>query len=96
MNAVWVSVLVLVAITGCAAQGALQGSQPIRGSSIEPPAASGATVAPAPSPPQQEHFGPRLIIPVTGGPPVLGIPVGGNLYIPVTGGPPVPGMAIDP
>jgi hypothetical protein len=96
MKAVWVSVLVLVAMAGCAMQSDLQDSQPTRGSSIEPPAGSGATVVPAPSPPQPEHFGPRLIVPVSGGPPVLGMPVGGNLYIPVTGGPPVPGMAIDP
>jgi hypothetical protein len=39
---------------------------------------------------------PRLVIPVTGGPPVIGIPVGSDLYIPVTGGAPIPGMPVSP
>lgn len=39
---------------------------------------------------------PRLVIPVTGGPPVLAIPLGGNLYLPVTGEPPVPGIPLGP
>jgi len=89
-------VLVLVAMSGCAAQSALQGSQPIPGSAIEPSGVSSVTPTPAPSPPQPQHTGPRVIIPVSGGPPVIGIPVGGDLYVPVTGGPPVIGMAVDP
>ena len=38
----------------------------------------------------------RIIIPATGGPPVIGIPIGGDLYIPVTGGTPVVGTPVSP
>jgi hypothetical protein len=65
MNAVWVSVLVLVAITGRAVQGALQDSQPTRGSSIEPPAVSGATVVPAPFATATGAFRAETHVPVT-------------------------------
>lgn len=51
--------------------------------------------APAfPNPP--EHTGPVSVVPMTGGPPVMGIPVGGDLYIPVTGGPPIPAIPTSP
>jgi hypothetical protein len=33
---------------------------------------------------------------VTGGPPVIGIPVGGGLFVPVTGGAPVMGIPTGP
>lgn len=39
---------------------------------------------------------PRLIIPATGGAPVLATPLGGGLYLPVTGGAPVPGTPVHP
>ncbi len=42
------------------------------------------------------NLGPQLVVPVTGGAPVIGIPVGGNLYVPVTGGPPVVGLPTGP
>jgi hypothetical protein len=32
---------------------------------------------------------PKFVVPVTGGPPVTAIPLGGNFYLPVTGGPPI-------
>jgi hypothetical protein len=38
-----------------------------------------------------EDMGPRLVVPATGGPPVMATPVGGGMYVPVTGGPPIPG-----
>jgi hypothetical protein len=48
-----------------------------------------------PAPPA-ESSGPRLVVPATGGPPVMAIPLGGGLYLPVTGGPPVPGTPVGP
>jgi hypothetical protein len=38
--------------------------------------------------------GPQLIIPVTGGAPVVGIPLGGGVYLPVTGDGPIVGIPI--
>jgi hypothetical protein len=43
-----------------------------------------------------QDMSPRLVIPVTGGAPVLAIPLGGNLYVPVTGGAPTPGIPLFP
>jgi hypothetical protein len=83
--------LVLSATTGCATQGLVAGS-PNAGPSF-------VDTAPdpfPPTPPQIPNMMPRLVIPVTGGPPVIGIPVGGDLYISVTGGPPIPGIPVSP
>jgi hypothetical protein len=35
-------------------------------------------------------------MPVTGGAPVIGIPLGGDLFLPVTGGAPVTGIPLSP
>jgi|GEM_PF-6868765 hypothetical protein len=43
-----------------------------------------------------QDMSPRLVIPATGGPPVVAIPLGGNLYLPVTGGAPTPGIRVSP
>jgi hypothetical protein len=49
------------------------------------------------SPPfQPQNLGPQIIIPTTGGAPVLGIPLGGNIFQPVTGGAPVIGIPTGP
>jgi hypothetical protein len=48
------------------------------------------------SAPAGEGPGPRLVLPATGGPPVLAIPLGGGIYLPVTGGIPTPGTPISP
>lgn len=45
---------------------------------------------------QNQNMGPQIIIPTTGGPPVLGIPLGGNIFQPVTGGAPVIGIPTSP
>jgi hypothetical protein len=42
----------------------------------------------------QDDGSPRLVIPATGGPPVMAIPLGGGLYQPVTGDAPGPGTPI--
>jgi hypothetical protein len=84
--------LVLSATTGCATQGLLAGSPANSGPSF-------VDTAPDPFPPtpaQIPNMMPLLVIPVTGSPPVIGIPVGSDLYIPVTGGPPIPGMPVSP
>jgi hypothetical protein len=84
--------LVLFAATGCATQNMI----------VRSPETSDATFQPAvpdpfpPMPSQNQNMMPRLVIPSTGGPPVIGIPIGGDLYIPVTGGAPIPGMPIGP
>ena len=76
-------VALLVVMTGCAPLATRPGAR----SGGAGPSAS----APDPAAPDNS---PRMIIPATGGAPVLGIPVGGGLYIPVTGGAPVPGTPI--
>lgn len=50
---------------------------------------------PSTASPSPVDTGPHLVVPATGGPPVVGIPVGGGLYVPATGGPPVPGTPVD-
>jgi hypothetical protein len=47
-------------------------------------------------PPSMPNSGPQLVIPATGGAPIIGIPVGADLFIPATGGPPVVGISTDP
>ena len=37
---------------------------------------------------------PRLVLPATGGPPMMAIQLGGNLYLPLTGEAPFPGLPI--
>jgi hypothetical protein len=79
-----------LALSGCVAQGPQQ-----------PTASAGSTWTPAqkspfdtpdPATPSLPDLSPRLILPVTGGPPVIGIPLGGSLFLRVTGGPPVIGI----
>lgn len=82
------SVVAIPAMVGCTRVEATPGQR--RG------AAGGAqTPAPSPAAPTSD-MSPRLVIPATGGAPVLGIPVGGGLYIPVTGGAPIPGIPVTP
>jgi hypothetical protein len=87
--------MILVPIAGCATLGSTPGTQVASGSRA---AATGIDFAPAPSAPpfSDQNMGPRLIMPVTGGAPVFGIPFGGNMYLPVTGGTPVVGMPLTP
>jgi hypothetical protein len=47
-------------------------------------------------PSQEQSMGPRIVLPATGGPPVVGIPLGGNIYMPVTGGDPIIGIPTSP
>lgn len=81
-------ILALSATAGCATLSATPSNQPVDGSS--PNAAASPLASSTP------NMAPRLVIPATGGPPTMAIPVGGNLYVPVTGGPPISGMPITP
>jgi len=47
----------------------------------------------SPAVPGPQNAGPTLVIPATGGPPVIAIPAGG-IYVPVTGGAPITGTPI--
>lgn len=85
----------VVSIAGCATLG----------TAPEAPVSSGSTVAatrvdfsPATrsSPFPDQNIGPRIIMPVTGGAPVIGIPIGGDMYLPITGGAPIMGMPTTP
>ena len=52
--------------------------------------------SPVVSSPAADNSSPGLVIPATGGAPLLAIPVGGNQYLPVTGGPPITGIPTGP
>jgi hypothetical protein len=78
----------LLALAGCATMDTTPG---------HPQGIPGESQASSPSTDSvgQDHA-PRLVIPMTGGAPVLAIPIGGDLYLPVTGGAPVPGIPVSP
>ena len=94
MKALMLMILVF-SISGCATPGPVSGAQGRSGYTVEAAATDSASAAIAP-PFQDQNIGPRIIIPATGGAPVIGIPLGGNIYLPVTGGAPVIGIPITP
>lgn len=79
----------IVTIGGCVGVGGGQRTTGARPS--PPPAAEQPALAPS-----QSDVGTRLVIPATGGPPVMATPEGSGLYLPVTGGPPVAGTPLFP
>lgn len=83
---------VLFATTGCATLNSPGGVQ----SNLTSASSSASLPDASPFPAQQPNMGAQLVLPTTGGAPVVGIPVGGNLFIPVTGGPPIPGISLNP
>lgn len=83
LSVTFVSMVAIPAMVGCGRVEATPGQH--RG-------AAGESQAPAPA----ADMAPRLVIPATGGAPVLGLPIGGGLYIPVTGGAPIPGTPVTP
>ena len=88
------SALILLSMTaGCATFGPLPSNHPIHSSS------SDATTSPAPmisAPLPTQTIGPSLVLPSTGGAPIMAIQLGGNIYQPLTGGPPVVGIRLSP
>ena len=95
MKMIGVGFLIATVMTGCATSGTPSGSYTAasavaNSSDSQPFPTTAVTNAPT------HNMLPQIIIPVTGGAPVIGIPVGGNLYLPVTGGPPVIGISTTP
>ena len=90
-------VLLLLAIStsSCATLGSAQGPQAVGAAPVADDAPDSVS-APIDSSFPAQNIGPRLIIPVTGGAPVMGIPLGGNMFLPVTGGAPVTGIDTSP
>lgn len=89
----FVLLILTFCIAGCATLGTPPGTQANLDSAtdeawITPPATT--------SPFQDQNLGPQIIIPVTGGAPVMGIPLGGNIFEPVTGGAPIIGIPTSP
>jgi hypothetical protein len=90
MKSVWGLILFLSLATGCATTGTVQTNQRSHGSW------SGAPSSSASFPSQELNTGPRLILPASGGPPVLALPLGGGVYLPLTADPPVVGIPLAP
>jgi len=102
MKPVWGLILVICTATGCAGMdtaqsvqasgtsNAAESNQRSKGLVTQPTASFDS--APAFPP----NIGPQPVLPVTGGTPVIGIPLGGSIYLPVTGGPPIVGIPLAP
>jgi hypothetical protein len=79
--------ILIFSVAGCAT---LAPAPATEGSAAADTANSAPAMTPSPD------IGPRLVIPATGGAPVIGIPLGGDIFLPVTGGTPVVGIPIGP
>jgi hypothetical protein len=90
MKSVWGLILFLSVAAGCATTGAVSSNQPSHGSWTEAPSSSAAF------PSQDLNTGPRLILPASGGPPVMALPLGSGVYLPLTADPPVVGIPLAP
>jgi hypothetical protein len=90
-------ILMILAIstTGCATLGPVPAVEGSTGYTVEAATTDSAPATIAP-PFQDQNLGPQIILPVTGGAPVIGIPLGGNIFLPVTGGAPVIGIPTTP
>jgi hypothetical protein len=91
MKPIWKLILVLFTTAGCAGMVTTpQSNQRSNNFSYH------ASVPPAPGPMFPSNTEPQPVLPTTGGPPVIGIPIGGNMYLPIIGGPPVIGIPLTP
>lgn len=91
----WGLIMALSAFSGCATMGAVPSGQRSDSSSFNAP----SSPFPAPSlfPSSSEtSTGPRLILPASGGPPVMAIPLGGNVYLPLNADPVTTGIPLSP
>jgi hypothetical protein len=91
--------ITVLTLAGCASLGPVQeGNAPVASPVLATASPTPPLPPPSPFPSSNDSMLPRMIIPATGGPPVLGIPLttGGNIFLPVTGGPPVIGMPLLP
>jgi len=97
MKSIGLPMVMLFALAGCATtQGITQTGSRDGGASSPATAWPDPQPAAVTNPPFQDNLTPRLVQPVTGGPPAIGIPLGGNLFQPLTGGPPVVGIDLGP
>ena len=87
--------ILVVSTAGCATLSTAPGA-PVSGGALVPAAAIDFAPVMSASPLPDQNMGPRIIMPVTGDAPVIGIPIGGDMYLPVTGGAPVMGMPTAP
>lgn len=87
--------LMSVFAAGCATVGATSGQSAV-GASTSSANDSSALVPDVFPPSQQQSMLPSIVLPVTGGAPIIGIPLGGNLFMPVTGGEPIIGIPTGP
>jgi hypothetical protein len=91
--------MTLLIMTGCASLDGTAGASAGAGSPTAPavqPVFDPSPAPASPSPSPGNAMMPRMIVPATGGPAVLGIPLGGNMFQPATGGPPVFGIPLFP
>ncbi len=98
MKTALVGMVALVAMTGCMTlrpipnDGQLDSATRVQGTAAHQ-ASTTSTSTPAPA---TLNTGPSLVLPATGGAPVMAIQLGGGLYLPVTGGAPVVGIPLTP
>lgn len=93
MRTALVGMVALVAMTGCMTLRPMPNSGQIDRSSLSQTTATHPTTTPAPA---TRNTGPSLVLPATGGAPVMAIQLGGGLYLPLTGGAPVVGIPLTP
>jgi len=95
MKTVLPGLVLVVALAGCATTGATADNRANAASALNSdPGASSPLLIPAPS--SGQNLMPQIILPATGGAPIIGIPIGGNMFIPANGGPPVIGIPTSP
>ena len=87
--------VLILATAGCASLGPVAEAQEPGGSPVID-AAPDSTAPMLASPFPNQNMQPQIIIPVTDGVPVIGIPLGGDIFLPVTGGAPVVGIPTSP
>ena len=95
MKTACLSAVILFAATACVPNGGVRNSQQSSNAAPDPVAASFPDPAP-PAPSPFPDMSPKMVLPATGGIPVVGIPLGGNMFLPATGGPPVVGIPLSP
>ena len=96
MKTIGVLIVALFTLTGCATTDMLQSGESSGGAVMSSLAPSPADTPDISFPSQSSNIGPSLVIPATGGAPVVGLPLGPDLYLPVTGGPPIVGISTTP
>jgi hypothetical protein len=85
-------ILGVLALAGCATHASLRSGAAAPAAALARTPAAAAPGARAPPP-----IGvPQFVIPVSGGPMLVALPLGGNVFLPVDGAAPVTGIAASP